>query len=175
MFYPALVHVVAFDCVHTVFNVSHLTKADRKAYIDQVRRPEWAPLDVDKKWLESEAHEDSAEGIERIAKQFRAVTCSNWPAWALAEISDSAGICWSAIIPMETARVYKPNPIAYLNVAQVCGACPGDVLMVTANETAPDIDAARALGMQAVLIDRENKHGGALPRTIIELAELLGC
>lgn len=165
------IRVIAFDCVNTVFDVSGI---DKKAYIDQVRRPEWEPLTVDASWLQCPAHADSAPGISRLTGGFITATCSNWPAYVLADLSHRAGINWSAIVPMESVMRYKPHPQAYLNVCGVMNVEPSQVLMATANETAPDIETARELGMQAILIDREHKYTD-LPKTIIELAEMLGC
>jgi FMN phosphatase YigB (HAD superfamily) len=42
--------------------------------------------------------------------------------------------------------------------------------MVTGNAGSKDIDGARAVGMQSILIRQPQT-----PQTIIELAELLGC
>lgn len=170
---PSKVKVVAFDCVNTVFDVSHMDHAELKAYIDQTRRLPWMPLDVQVKWLASKAHQDSAPGINRLSNKRVTATCSNWPATVLSTISARAGINWSAIIPMETTRSYKPSPMSYTNVARVCGVDLRDVLMVTANEEAPDLEMARKLGMQSILVDRKNKYEGKLPRTIIELADIL--
>jgi FMN phosphatase YigB (HAD superfamily) len=167
------IRVPMFDCVNTVFDVSSIAREQMVKYIEQVRRPEWAPLALPQGWVDCLAHADSAGGINRISKKFITATCSNWHASALAWLSWKAGIDWSAIVPMEAVRAYKPADIAYLNVANVLNVEPSQVLMVTANETAPDIEAAQKLGMQAILIDRKNKYGGKYPRTIIELAEML--
>lgn len=170
----SIILAVVFDCVNTVFDVSSI---DSNAYIHQVakaNREGWKPLDVDMAWLKCPAHPDSAEGTNRLNSRFVTATCSNWPAWVLASLSQDAGILWSAIVPMETVQVYKPSRVAYLNVPQVLGITPANVLFVTANERAPDLEMARSLGMQAVLIDRERKYPDG-PHTITDLAEILGC
>jgi len=176
-FNPKTIRVVAFDCVNTVFDVSNLTREQLSRYIEQVRDLEWSPLCVDPDWLNCPAHADSAEGINRISKSedYLAVTFSNWPAWVLSDLSEGAAIYWSAIVPMETVQAYKPSPVVFNNLCDIFNVEPNEVLVVTANETAPDIKAAGELGMQAILIDRERKHGPEVPKTIIELAEMLGC
>lgn len=175
MFDPQNVRTLAFDCVNTVFDISGI-RDQMAMYINQVRRPEWRPLAMPIGWQNCPAHPDSAEGINRIREAgYKVVPCSNWPTYALAELSHKAGIDWSAYVPMETVRCYKPADAAYLNVSKTLHTLRQCCLMVTANETAPDIEKARELRMQAVLIDRENKYGGEHPRTIIELAEILGC
>jgi 2-haloalkanoic acid dehalogenase type II len=167
--------VLQFDCCNTVFNIDGVPVEELSDYIAQVHRPEWAPLTLPDHWFNLPAHDDAREGIARlISKGFRCVTCSNWPQDLLATLSAKAGIRWSAIIPMETVEAYKPAEVAYLNAARVCGVDPSQVLMVTANESAPDIETARSLGMQAILIDRERKYQDG-PHTITELAEMLGC
>jgi HAD superfamily hydrolase (TIGR01493 family) len=170
---PTTIRAVAFDCVNTVFDVSQLSLS---YYIEQVRRPKWAPLVLPDGWENCPAHADSAEGINRITdcEYIRTATCSNWPIYALSLLSYRAGVRWSAYVPMESEEVYKPEPMAYLSVAVAMGVCPSQVLMVTANETAPDLEAAKKLGMQSILIDREREHADG-PKTIIELAEMLGC
>lgn len=169
------IKVIAFDCVNTVFDVSCIGAIGMRAYIDQIQRPRWAPLVLPPEWESCIAHPDSPEGIARLSIPFVTATCSNWPAYALAQLSEKSGIVWSAIIPMEQVQCYKPNSAAYLNVPKVLNVESSQVLMVTANETAPDIESARSLGMQTILIDRENKYEGKFPRTIIELAEVLEC
>ena len=165
--------VLAFDCFGTVFDLSGVDRAEIRAYVDFVRQPEWHPLTLPDHWLTLPAHPDSAEGIRRLRnggdRGLFVVTCSNAPLGHLAVMSKAAGIEWDAIIPLELNRVYKPQPKAYLTVCEVLGCEPSDVMMVTANEQSGDLEAARALGMEAMLI-----RGEKGPKTIIELAELFG-
>lgn len=59
---------------------------------------------------------------------------------------------------------------AYKLVCDVFNCVPSDVMMVTANETSGDLEAALALGMKAQEI-----RGLNCPATIEELSDKLGC
>lgn len=163
------VKVIAFDVFGTVFDLSGVDRQELRDYAAHLRKPEWSPLRLPDSWNSLPAHSDSAEGIDRLRKKYFVVTCSNGPLGLLAKMSKGSGIHWDAIVPLELNRVFKPRPAAYMTVCEVLGVQPQDVLMVTANKSFGDIEASRAIGMQAVLIRDE---GG--PKTIIELAEALG-
>lgn len=167
---PRQIKVVAFDCFGTVFDLSDTPRDEIRDYIRQVRRPEWAPLDLPASWAELPAFPDSAEGIERLRSRYMVVTCANGPLGLLATMSKRSGVTWDAIIPLELNRVYKPDLRAYRSVAEIMGVEPGEVLIVTGNEGSPDLVAPKEIGMQTMRI--RDPDGG--PQTIIELAELLG-
>lgn len=161
--------VIAFDVFGTVFDLSSVSREEVRAYVNHIKQPEWQPLRLPQSWETLPAHSDAREGIDRLRKQFFVVTCSNGPLGLLAKLSKHNGITWDAIIPLELNKVYKTNPKAYLTVCEVLIVEPKDVIMVTANEKFGDLEAATALGMQAILI-----RGQAGPKDIIELAEYLG-
>ncbi len=164
------IKVIAFDVFGTVVDFSGVPREEVKDYASQLRRPEWEPLKLPASWEHLKAHPDSAEGIRRLRQHYIVCTCSNGPLGLLAKLSKNNGIVWDAIIPLEMNKVYKPNPQAYLTVCEVFGVETKDVLMVTANEMFGDIEAARALKMEASLI--RHKDG---PASIIELANELEC
>lgn len=158
--------VIAFDVFGTVFDLSSVSRDEVRDYVKQLRQEPWAPLNLPEHWTRLPAHPDSREGIERLRKNFMVVTCSNGPLGLLAKLSKHNGINWDAIIPLELNRVYKTDPKAYMTVCEVLDVQPADVLMVTANRTFGDLEAATALGMSAQLIREEG-----CPQTIIELAQ----
>lgn len=164
------VKVIAFDVFGTVVDFSSAESWQVRNYIEAIQLPTWRPLMLPCSWERLPAHPDSREGIKRLRSKFMVVTCSNGPLGMLARLSKNAGIEWDAIIPLELNRVYKPRPDAYRTVCEVLGVTPDEVLMVTANKTFGDLEASREIGMQAQLI-----RGDDGPKTIIELAELLGC
>lgn len=172
---PDRISVVAFDVFGTVFDLSGVSGFELRNYVDQIERPEWMPLLLPEPWERLPAHPDAREGINRLRGEYVVVTCSNGPLGLLAMMSKNAGLCWDAIVPLEMNRVYKPDRRAYLTVCEVFDVPPESVLMVTANPKLGrndfgDVQAARLVGMQSVLI----RHEGG-PRDIIELAERLGC
>ncbi len=160
--------VIAFDTFGTVFDLSTVPHQEIKNYADHIHQSEWTPLRLPDSWEHLKAHPDAAEGIARLREKFIVVTCSNGPLGLLAKLSKNNGISWDAIVPLELNKVFKTNPKAYMTVCEVLNVEPKDVLMVTANETFGDLEASRALGMEAILI--RGKEG---PKTIIELADLL--
>lgn len=163
------IKVVAFDVFGTVFDLSGVPRKELKAYAAHIRQPEWSPLVLPSHWERLSAHPDSAEGVNRLRSRYAVVTCSNGPLGLLAKLSKYNGVQWDAIIPLELNRVFKPNPAAYLTVCEVMGVAPGEVLLVTANRTFGDLEAASALGMQAQLI-----RDVGCPQDIIELARMMG-
>lgn len=160
--------VVAFDVFGTVFDLSGVPHEEVRAYAHHIRQPEWSPLKLPKSWETLPAHADSAEGVAQLRKKFIVVTCSNGPLGLLTKLSKHNGIAWDAIIPLELNKVFKPNPRAYLTVCEVLDVEPKDVIVVTANKTFGDIEAAKKLSMGTALIRNDG-----CAKTIIELAEVL--
>jgi len=147
--------VIAFDVFGTVVDMSSAVPAELRAYARHIRQPEWSPLSLPASWEHFPAWPDSAEGIRRLREKFLVVTCSNGPLGMLARLSKNAGVQWDCIVPLELNRAYKTDPRAYMTVCEVLGVSPSDVTMVTANKSFGDLEAARALGMEAVLIRGE--------------------
>ena len=166
---PKPIKVIAFDCFGTVFDLSGTPKDEIRDYIRQVRRPEWAPLDLPESWNDLKAFPDSAEGIAKLRENYIVVTCANGPLGMLARMAKQNGIEFDAVIPLELQKAYKPDPRTYLSVAEIMGVEPGEVLMVTGNEGSPDLIVPKELGMQVQRI----RGDATTPQTIIELAERL--
>ncbi|UBV43793.1 HAD family phosphatase [Deinococcus taeanensis] len=66
-----------------------------------------------------------------------------------------------------TVGVHKPEPGAYLHAAQQLGVPPREILFV--DDKQENVDAARAVGMHATLIDLRGTH----PEAIHDLQEVL--
>lgn len=164
------IKVIAFDVFGTVFDFTGVDRQEIRDYLAAITAPEWRPLKLPESWEHLKPHGDSEAGISYLRDRFMVVTCSNGPLGLLAKLSKNADIQWDAIVPLELNRVYKPHPKAYMTVCEVLDVAPENVLMVTANESFGDLEASRALGMQAQLI-----RGGDGPKTIIGLATMLGC
>lgn len=167
---PARIKVVAFDVFGTVFDLSGVDREEVRSYVKHIHEPEWRPLALPTSWESLPAHSDSAGGIARLRDHFQVVTCSNGPISLLAKISKRAGISWDALIPLEVARVYKPNPRAYELICEVMRVAPEEIAFVTANATFGDLEASAKLGMSPILIRHEKS-----PVNITALAELLIC
>ena len=66
----------------------------------------------------------------------------------------------------DTTTGPKRDPKSYVRIAEVIDLPPAAILFVS--DMAPEVEAARAAGMQALLIDRDGKAGD-----IATLAEVL--
>lgn len=170
------IKVVAFDLFGTVFDLSGVPKQEIRDYIAHIRKPKWSPLALPESWKQLPPHPDSKEGIHRIARKIPVVACSNARYRFTSNLLSDCGINMPhddypmRITEIQNYQVYKPDPQAYLAVCEQFGPEPHEVLMVTGNEGSPDVEGARAVGMQSILIRQPGT-----PQTIIELAELLGC
>jgi HAD superfamily hydrolase (TIGR01493 family) len=159
--------IIAFDIFGTVFDLAGVPRQEIKDYAHHLRKPEWSPLVLPKSWETLPAFPDSREGIARLREKYFVVTCTNCPLGLQAKLAKRNGIQWDCMTPLELNRVFKTNPKAYMTICEVYGVEPRDVIMVTANEKFGDLEASRALGMQAILIRN--------PENIIDLAGRLGC
>ena len=164
------IKVVALDNFGTVYDLSATPKEEIRDYIQQVRRPEWAPLDLPDSWRDLKAFPDAAEGILRLRKRYTVVTCANASSDLLWELASKNRIHWNLVIPLEVIPAYKPDPRCYELVANVAEVPPHEVLIVTGNEGSPDLTVPLRLGMQTIRI-----RGESGPKDLLELAELLGC
>lgn len=163
------ISVIAFDLFGTVYDLSAVHRNEVKAYVAQVHKSEWEPLVLPESWAKLRAFEDAKPGLERLRSRYTVVTCSNAPLRFQVLLNKRNGLVWDAIIPLEAARVYKPNPKAYVQICELTGATPDQVMMVTANKTFGDIEASFGLGMTPRLI-----RGDGV-KTLLDLAEQMGC
>lgn len=167
-----VIKVIAFDVFGTVFDLSQAARDEVRSYVNHVHAAEWSPLKLPESWYLLKAHADARYGIQLLREDgYLVVTCSNGPIELLTRISKSNGISWDMLIPLEMAKVYKPNPEAYKLIPWLMGVQPEEVAMVTANKTFGDLEASAKLGMQPILI-RDDTAERYIP-TITELAHVL--
>lgn len=125
-------------------------------------------------------YEDTVPALERVrAAGLRSYIVSNH-IWRLPEVIAALGL-WRAdgggLIAevMTSARVgyRKPHPRIFEAAATMAGEAVGALLYVGDN-VAHDVEGARAVGMRAVLIDRDGKHEGLagvdIVRSLMEVA-----
>ena len=162
------IRVVAFDVFGTLVNLDGVPKEEVKAYADHIRQPEWSPLVLPDSWKRLYAFSDSSPGINRIAQRHMVVTLSNGPLGLQATLLYLNDINVHAIIPLELAKVFKPNPLAYLAASEMLDIPPENWLMVTANEKFGDLEASKSVGMQSVLIRDETIDDVEVLATVLE-------
>lgn len=163
-----MLKVIAFDVFNTIVSFEGVDKEEIRAYARHIKQPSWSPLVLPKSWETLKAFPDSKQGIQMLRENYKCVTLSNGPSDLLRKISEFNDIEWDFIIPLEKYKVYKPNRIAYLTVCSTFDVKPEEVMMVSANKTFGDIEAALSLGMKASLI----RQGDNID-TIIDLAATL--
>jgi putative hydrolase of the HAD superfamily len=62
-----------------------------------------------------------------------------------------------AIVDSRSHGRVKPHPTIFQAALDALGVAPGDAVMV-GDSLEEDIEGARALGMRAILVDREERH-----------------
>jgi HAD superfamily hydrolase (TIGR01493 family) len=145
---------ILFDQFGTVFNMSGVPKEELKAYLAHTKKPKWEPLTLPESWKTIPAFPDSREAIEALRKKYKCCTLSNGPVAALTALAEYNGIEWDAIIPIETAKVYKPDHGAYYFACDYLKLQPNEIMMVTANKTFGDLEASATIAMIPQYIDR---------------------
>ncbi len=167
------IKVLAFDVFGTVFDLSNVDKGEIRNYVKLVHGNKWVPLRIPESWEGLSAHPDAVEGIARLRRHYTVVTLSNCPLASLVKLSRANDITWDAIIPIELKKVYKPNLEAYRTVYEVLDIFPDQVMMVTANKTFGDLEAADCLGMRKALVRDTSIPEGY--KDVNHLAQVLGC
>jgi len=166
-----MIELIAFDLLGTVYDLFTVPKEEIKDYIRQVRRETWSPLKLPESWVNIPLFEDSKEGLKRLKTKYKLVTCSNAPISLQTNMmSKDLLLLWDNFIDFTEVEAYKPDPKTYSLVYQKMNFKPHECLMVTGNEGSPDLEGAKNVGMQSIGI---RKAGDC--KTIIELAEILGC
>lgn len=168
-FDPSRVSAIAFDLFGTVFDLSDTPKQEVQDYIAHVRKPEWSPLTLPESWLKLKPFPDAVEGISNLINHGHCTySCSNAPYEFTESLMRASGLDHYFIdyTDIAQAKRFKPHPEAYLQICAQFNVLPGECLMVTGNAGSPDIEGARAVGMQAVMI----RQPGCIP-TIAELAK----
>jgi 2-haloalkanoic acid dehalogenase type II len=156
----------------TVFDLSNTPKHEIRNYIAHVNKSVWSPLVLPESWLDLKPFPDAAEGIKAILEAgFYTFSCSNAPYEFTETLMERCGLdsLFVGYADIAAARCYKPAPSAYLELCDQYRFLPAEVLMVTGNAGSPDIDGARAVGMQSIMIRQPG-----CPSTTAALAELLG-
>ncbi|HRI18780.1 MAG TPA: haloacid dehalogenase type II [Burkholderiaceae bacterium] len=147
---------------------------------------EAARAHLNRVWHRLDPWPDVVAGLTRLKKRFTICTLSNGNLALLAAMAKHAALPWDLILSAEVFRAYKPQPEAYLGVAQVFGVAPGEVMLVAAHQD--DLAAARACGLATAYVERPLEFGVAHPKDVSpqpgntlhardfgQLADLLGC
>jgi putative hydrolase of the HAD superfamily len=119
------------------------------------------------------AFEDSAPALEELRSMgVRLVVASNWDS-SLPDVLERAGLVplLDGVVSSAMVGSTKPAPEVFLEALHLAGAEPGDALHV-GDSLDNDIAGARALGMRAVLIERDGAAPAPGVQTIGALTQL---
>jgi 2-haloacid dehalogenase len=72
-------------------------------------------------------------------------------------MAKAAGLPWDLILSAEVFRHYKPDPEAYLGVADVFDLAPQEIMLVAAHTD--DLQAAQQCGLKTAYIHRPTEFG----------------
>jgi 2-haloacid dehalogenase len=140
-----VLHREALDALLPEFGLEALDDAERERFT--------------RAWHRLDAWPDVVAGLTRLKRQYVIAPCSNGHIGMMVHIARHAGLPWDAILGAGLARVYKPQPDAYLRSVEALGLQPEEVTMVAAH--AGDLQAAAACGLATAFIPRPQEHGPA--------------
>jgi len=132
------------------FGLSHLSESER--------------VHLNRVWHRLDAWPDSVAGLLRLKSKFIICTLSNGNLGLLTHMAKRAGLPWDCVLSAEVFRAYKPDPAAYLGVAQVFDLQPHQVMLCAAHQD--DLAGARACGLRTAYIERSFEFGAAQPKDV---------
>lgn len=117
-------------------------------------------------WHRLDPWPEAVAGLARLKRRFVVTPLSNGNVGLLTRMAKRAGLPWDCVLSAEVYRAYKPEPGAYLGVADTFDVAPAQVMMVAAH--AADLRAAAACGLRTAYVDRPMEFGpgrrGDVPR-----------
>lgn len=145
-------HVLMFDFYGTLFQPNQ-DRDIRNYYRDILTAPTWNPLEFPDSMKELVVFPDVPEGLDTLRDMgYTIVSCTNFPVHLQMELCERNVIRMDFYTPLELHRCYKPDHHAYIMVMDLLRVPAKNCHMITANRTFGDLEAARELGMNAVLI-----------------------
>jgi 2-haloacid dehalogenase len=146
---------------------------------------EQAKQHLNRVWQRLDPWPDTVEGLTRLKRRFTICTLSNGNISLLTAMAKFGGLPWDCILSAEVFKAYKPDPAAYLGVADVFGVTPHEVMLVATHQD--DLASARACGLRTAYIERPLEFGQSQPKdesahpdntfhakNFLDLAEQLG-
>ncbi len=119
--------------------------------------PEAERRELNLAWHRLDPWPDAVAGLARLKARYTICTLSNGNLALLANMAKRAALPWDLILSAEVFRHYKPDPQAYLGVAEVFDIGPGQVMLVAAHRS--DLAAARDCGLRTAYVERPLEFG----------------
>jgi 2-haloacid dehalogenase len=95
--------------------------------------------------------------LARLRAHYTIAPLSNGNFSLLTALSKHAGISWDAIISVELAKHYKPDPETYLTAVELLDLQPNEAMLIAAHFA--DLDAGRKCGLQTGFVYRPTEYG----------------
>ncbi len=108
-------------------------------------------------WHELSVWPDVPRALARLRNFFPVISFTMLPLSLVLDVSRHNEIDWDAVISCEMIGVYKPNPEAYMKVANWLQLPPAEILMVACHNF--DLNAARACGLKTAFVRRPQEWG----------------
>jgi 2-haloacid dehalogenase len=112
-------------------------------------------------WHQLDRWPDVREGLEALRRGHVLATLSNGHVALLVDLARHGDLRFDCILSAELARVYKPDPEAYLTAARLLALPPADLMLVAAHPS--DLAGARAAGLRTAFVDRPLEYGPDTP------------
>lgn len=165
-------HRRILDSILPQFGLGEMPEAERAA--------------LNRVWHQLSPWPDVLAGLAQLKSRFVITPLSNGNIALLTHMAKNAGLPWDCVLSAEVFHAYKPDPRAYLGVADVFEVAPDQVMLVAAHHS--DLAAARACGLQTAYVERPLEYGASQPKDVspqagntyhsrdfLDLATQLGC
>lgn len=137
-------------------------------------------------WHRLDPWPEAVEGLTRLKRRFIICTLSNGNLGLLANMAKRAGLPWDLILSAEVFGAFKPDPKAYLGVADVFDLKPEETMLVATHKA--DLRGAHRCGLATAYVERPLEEGPSVhrdespdptftlhARSFNDLADQLGC
>jgi putative hydrolase of the HAD superfamily len=127
-----------------------------------------AAVEMERRWTQSahfELYDDAAPVLEALARQGLRIGLLSNSARDLEEFVAHHGLAADALLTSASHGKTKPHESIFLAILALLGVVPSEALMVgdTLDE---DVEGARAIGMAALLVDRDGRYPAKSDRLV---------
>src|SRR4029077_9649871 len=113
--------------------------------------------DLNAAWERLDPWEESVAGLAELGRHVIVGPLSNANLALLLRMALRAKLPWTVIVGSDATRAYKPDPRAYLNMAEMLRLEPGEVMLAAAHND--DLRAAGEVGLATAFFARPTEHG----------------
>lgn len=136
-------HRMSLDKLVADFGIKGLTEEDL--------------VHINKGWHRLNPWPDSVAGLTRLKSKFIIGPLSNGNVSLLLHMAKHAKLPWDMIFGSDLFQHFKPDPEAYLGVANIMGIEPGELMLAAAHNN--DLAAARKCGLMTGFWPRPTEYG----------------